>query len=122
MILYLSCLEAFARFIRETAAQEKKSPLSVYNTVDLERGTVAGFSIRYSGMTGSPEVWNKALKCLLVNLKVLLAWVTGDVGVVDAGSSAVPPQLALGEGPRNPRGLGNVLSQSMRASMFSTRN
>lgn len=121
MVLYLGCLDAFARFIRDKALRERKAPLPMWNAIDVERGSVAGYSIKYSGMTGNPDVWNKALKCLLVNLKVLLAWVTSDVGVVDAGSAALPPQMAPGEARRGARGFGEALSQTMRMSMFAGR-
>jgi Apg6 BARA domain len=126
MMLFLSCTDCFAKFMHEKARCDGK-PLSpetdVYNEIDVEKGTVAGYSIRYSGMTGSPDVWNKALKCLLVNLKVLLCWVTRDKGVVDAGSASVPPQMSVSEAGASGRGRGfaQSLTQSMRASMFPTR-
>ena len=124
MLLYLACLDAFARFVRDKALRERKAPLPMWNAVDAERGSVAEYSIKYSGMTGNPDVWNKALKCLLVNLKVLLAWVTSDVGVVGAGGAAVPPQMAPGDARRGggARGLGHALSQTMRLSMFAGRS
>lgn len=123
MMLYLSCLDSFARYVRDKATREQKPLLPMYNTIDVDKGTVAGYSIRYSGMTGNSDAWNKALKCLLVNLKVLLSWVTTDRGVVDAGSTAVPPQMSAAETPRGSgvRGLAETLGQSMRGGMFSAR-
>jgi hypothetical protein len=121
MMLYLSCIDCFASFVKEKAVHEQKPLIPMYNTIDVERGTVAGYSIRYSGMTGNPDVWNKALKCLLVNLKVLLSWVTHDMGVVEAGSMSVPPQMRAAEPQGRGRARGQSLTQTMRASMFSGR-
>lgn len=82
------------------------------NPVDPEKGTVRGLSIRYGSMVGNSDNWNKVLKYMLVNLKILLHWATKDQGVVDAGSSAVPPQMTAAASGNASATQGNMLANS----------
>ena len=61
MVLYLSCLDAFAQFLRTKAANDGTPMLPTYNVIDVDKGTVAGYSIHFSGMIGDPDVWNNCL-------------------------------------------------------------
>jgi hypothetical protein len=73
--------------------REKRPPLALPNSIDPEKGTVRGMSIKYGSIVGSTDQWNRVLKYMLVDLKILLHWVTKDQGIVDAGSNTVPPQM-----------------------------
>lgn len=71
-----------------------RSPLSLPNPIDPEKGTIRNISIRYGTMVGGADNWNKALKCMLVDLKVMLHWVMRDQGMAsEGGSVAIPPQM-----------------------------
>ena len=121
MALFISCVDCFASFLTAKRSRDGKPlPDSHFNAIDTEKETVAGYSIRYSGM--NPDNWNKALKCLLVNLKVLLWWVTQDVGVVGAGSMSVPPQMNVSDAHERSRGFATSLAESLfRSSQQSGR-
>lgn len=76
-----------------------RDTLTLPNPIDPEKGTVRGLSIRYGSMVGNSDNWNKVLKYMLVDLKIMLHWVTKDQGVVNAGSGDVPLQMtAAAEG------------------------
>ena len=121
MCLFLACLDSFATFVRGLIERGGKPPLQVWNTIDAEKGNIGQpqgrtYTIRFNGVTGGTEEWNKALKLMLVNLKALLAWVAQDRGIVGADSMAVSPQIAAGASDgaaRAPTGL-----QALRKSMM----
>lgn len=51
-------------------------------------------------MVGGADNWNKALKCMLVDLKVMLHWVMQDQGMVsEGGSVTIPPQMLSSVAP-----------------------
>lgn len=84
MMLFLSCLDAFARFARERDVRNHvRTEFQLPNHIDPERGLVRGHSIKYGTMVGSHDNWNKALKYMLVNLKVVLHWVMKDQCIAD---------------------------------------
>lgn len=91
-----------------------REALILPNPIDPEKGTVRGLSIRFGSMVGNSDNWNRALKYMLVDLKIMLHWVTKDQGVVDAGSSDVPVQMtAAAESPS-----GGTHSNSLANSTF----
>lgn len=67
-------------------------------------------SIRYGTMVGGADNWNKALKCMLVDLKVMLHWVMQDQGMApDNGNVAIPPQMLASAAPS---GVGHQMATS----------
>eukprot|EP00892_Ulva_mutabilis_P009663 jgi/Ulvmu1/7069/UM033_0130.1 len=104
LLLYLSCLEAFARYARNKDARLGRTPMSLPNVIDAEKGTVRSISIRYGTMVGGADNWNKALKCMLVDLKVMLHWVMQDQGMAsEGGTVAIPPQMLATAAPAGAR-------------------
>lgn len=89
-----------------------RDALILPNPIDPEKGTVRGLSIRYGSMVGNSDNWNKVLKYMLVDLKIVLHWVTKDQGLVNAGSDDVPLQMtAAAESPAG-QSQGNALANS----------
>jgi hypothetical protein len=89
-----------------------REALILPNPIDPEKGTVRGLSIRYGSMVGNSDNWNKVLKYMLVDLKIMLHWVTKDQGVVNAGSGDVPLQMtAAAESPAG-QAQGSTLASS----------
>lgn len=71
-------------------------------------------SIRYGTMVGGADNWNKVLKCMLVNLKVMLHWVMQDQGMVSEGGNVnIPPQMLASAAP--------AAGHSMASSTFVGR-
>jgi hypothetical protein len=89
-----------------------REPLELPNQIDPDKGTVRNLSIRYGSMVGNSDNWNRVLKYMLVDLKILLHWVTKDQGVVDAGSPAVPPQMTATASGANGASQRNLLANS----------
>jgi hypothetical protein len=98
--------------IYECCCRVGRETLVLPNPIDPEKGTVRGLSIRYGSMVGNSDNWNKVLKYMLVDLKILLHWVTKDQGVVNAGGGDVPLQMtAAAESPAGQE-QGNTLANS----------
>jgi hypothetical protein len=89
-----------------------KEALTLPNPIDPEKGTVRGLSIRYGSIVGNSDNWNKVLKYMLVDLKIVLHWVTKDQGVVDAGCGDVPLQMMAAAESSAGQAQGNTLASS----------